>query len=135
MTSSRSGAGTDSALAAIVLSSQDAVIAKTVDGVVTSWNDGATELYGYRAAEMIGRDIEITIPLEDRSAERTRHLRVARGNAESGYRCVRVDADGRRIQVVMSMSPVRNRAGDVVGIASISRPVSSEEAAQARFSS
>jgi PAS domain S-box-containing protein len=124
-----------SALAAIVLSSQDAVIAKTLDGIVTSWNDGATAVYGRTSEQMLGQSIELTIPPNEIAAERARHHRVATGNAESGYRCIRLRADGRPIQVVMSMSPVRDDTGEVVGVATISRPVSAKETADARFAS
>jgi PAS domain S-box-containing protein len=131
----RIGPAEASALAAIVLSSQDAVIAKTVDGIVTAWNDGATLVYGHTAQRMLGQSIELTIPPDALGVERARHARVAAGEAESGYRCVRLRADGRPVQVVMSMSPVRNDTGRVVGVASISRPVSDRENADARVAS
>ena len=67
--------------------------------------------------------------------ERERHARVASGLSESGYRCVRLRADGNPIDVVMSMSPVRDRGGRVIGVASISRPLSDQESADARFAS
>jgi PAS domain S-box-containing protein len=117
----------DSALAAIVRSSEDAVIAKTLSGVVTEWNAGAARIYGHRPEEMIGRNIELTIPPEALAEERSRHARVAAGGAESGYHCTRLRVDGSPIDVVMSMSPVRDRRGQVVGVASISRPVSDGE--------
>jgi PAS domain S-box-containing protein len=130
----RDGA-TDSALASIVRSSSDAVIAKTVNGIVTAWNDGATAVYGHAAHEMLGRSIELTIPPESLAEERERHARVASGASDSGYRCVRLRADGSPIDVVMSMSPVRDQAGRVIGVASISRPLSDQESAGARFAS
>ena len=116
-------------------SSQDAVIAKTPEGIVTAWNDSATEIYGYSREAMIGRNIDITFAPETEDEERARHARVAQGEAESGYRCVRVRPDGRRVDVVMSMSPVRDEGERVVGVASISRPVSDEERANARVGS
>ena len=118
---------TDSALASIVRSSSDAVIAKTVAGIVTAWNDGATRTYGHTAEQMLGQSIEVTIPRERLSEERRRHASVASGLSESGYRCVRLRADGSPIDVVMSMSPVRDRSGQVIGVASISRPLSDQE--------
>ncbi len=126
---------TESALASIVRSSPDAVIAKTVDGIITAWNDGAEAVYGHTAEHMVGRSIEVTIPAEAIAVERARHARVAAGEPESGYRCVRLRADGRPMEVVMSMSPVRDTAGRVIGIASISRPLSETEFAEARFAS
>jgi PAS domain S-box-containing protein len=129
------GAAEASALAAIVLSSHDAVIAKSLDGTITTWNDGATLVYGQSADQMLGQDIEITIPAESLVAERARHVRVAKGEPESGYRCLRMHSDGGVIEVVMSMSAVRDEFGEVVGVASISRPVSDKEHADAVFSS
>jgi PAS domain S-box-containing protein len=131
----RPDGGEDSTLAAIIRSSHDAVIAKTTEGIVTSWNVGATHVYGYLAEEMLGQSIEVMIPSETLAEERSRHASVANGAAESGYRCVRVHADGRRLTVVKSMSPVRNWNGQIVGVASISRPVSEAEASISRFAS
>ncbi len=125
--------GANAALAAIVRSSQDAVIAKSTTGVVTTWNDGATRVYGYRREDIVGRNIDITFPPESLAEERERHARVADGAAESGYRCVRLREDGRRVEVVMSMHPVRDETGAVVGVASISRPISKAELARERF--
>lgn len=125
--------GDDSAFAAIVRSSSDAVISKTVDGFVTSWNDGATHLYGHTAQEMLGKNIELIVPASQRAAERDRHARVALGVADTGYRCIRTHADGREITVSMSMSPVRDRKGCVVGVASISRLVTALESAETRL--
>jgi PAS domain S-box-containing protein len=133
--STRPGTAEASALAAIVRSSQDAVIAKTVQGIVTAWNDGATHVYGHTAEQMLGQSIELTIPPGALEEERARHARVANGVAESGYRCTRLRVDGRPIRVVMSMSPVRDDAGQIVGVASISREVSDRERSDARFAS
>lgn len=125
----------DEAFAAIVRSSQDAVISKTVDGVVTAWNGGATSLYGWSAEQMLGGSIEVTFPPESLTEERARHARVAAGASESGYRCTRLRADGARVDVVMSMSPVRDLDGRITGVASISRLVSSGERDETRFAS
>lgn len=129
----RSATAEDAALAAIVRSSQDAVIAKTVTGIVTAWNDGAVHIYGHTAGQMVGQSIERMIPPDRLLEERARHLRVAEGTAESGYRCQRLRVDGGTIEVVMSMSPVRNAKGQVIGLASLSRPISDQEEADSRF--
>jgi PAS domain S-box-containing protein len=121
------------AFAAILRSSADAVIAKTVDGTVTAWNDGATQVYGYAAADIIGKNIELTFPAADLDDEQERHRRVAAGASESGYRCVRLRSDGRPVEIVMSMSPVRDERGAVIGVASISRAVNAAEQDEARF--
>lgn len=129
------GLAEEAALAAIVRSSRSAVIAKTAEGVVTSWNDGATVIYGYTAEQMLGQSIERMFPAEVLDEERARHARVATGVAESGYRCSRVCVDGSAIDVVMSMSPVHDDNGRVVGIASISRPINPQEQTDSRFAS
>ena len=120
-------------LAAAVRSSNDAVIAKGLDGTITAWNDAATALYGYSPEEMLGRNIEVMIPPEALLRERERHAEAAAGAPESGYRCVRLRADGSRLRVVMTLSPVRNESGDVVGVASISRALTSAELWEARM--
>ncbi len=116
----RESAAEAAAFAAILRSSPDAVIAKSVDGTVTAWNDGAARIYGYHAHDIIGKNIELTFPIAALDEERARHRRVAGGASESGYRCQRLRADGRPIDVVMSMSPVHDDGGAVIGVASIS---------------
>ncbi len=125
----------DAALAAIVRSSTMAVISKTVDGTITAWNEGATLMYGYTSTDMLGHNVEEMIPDEVLVEERERHARVAGGGSEIGYRCLRRRVDGRPILVVMSLSPVRDESGSVVGVASISRPLSAQEGSDARFAS
>jgi protein-histidine pros-kinase len=128
-------AAEDATLAAIVRSAPDAIISKTVEGIVTSWNAGAERLYGYSAEQMIGTPIKAIFPAERVQEEIDRHARVAAGNPESGFRCTRIHADGHPVEVVMSMTPVYDSAGRLMTIASISRPVTSEERAQERFAS
>ena len=135
MTAQQLGRSADSAVAAIVHSSHDAIDAIALDGTVLSWNDGATRLYGRTAADMRGQSIEIVIPPEDWAAERARYARVAAGHAVAAYRSQRVRADGQRIHVVVSLSPLRDETGAVVGLASVSRPASDVELAEARFAS
>jgi PAS domain S-box-containing protein len=122
-------------LAAIVRSSADAVIGKGVDGVITSWNAGATLLYDREAQEMVGCSFESMVPPEALTEERVRHKRVVAGRADSGYHCVRLRGDGERIEVVMSLSPIFDDEGAVIGVASLSRRVSADEREQARFAS
>lgn len=123
------------ALAAIIRSSPDAVVAKTVDGTITSWNAGAAQVYGHAAADVLGRSFEVLVPPEALAEERARHERVATGVAESGFHAVRLTSDGRRVELVMSMSPVLADDGSVSGVASIARPISANERDLARFAS
>ncbi len=123
------------ALGEIVMGSGDAVIAKTSEGVITFWSRGAATVYGYTEDEVVGRHVEMLIPAQHRAEERQRHQRVAAGAVESGVRCVRLGRGGRRLDLVTSMSPVRDPGGRIVGIASISRPASQGELFDARFAS
>jgi PAS domain S-box-containing protein len=119
-------------LAALVASSEDAIKAKTLDGTVTVWNSAAERLYGYSAAEMIGHSVSIVIP-PDLPDELPRILaRIARGERIEHYETQRVRKDGRRIDVAVSISPVRDGAGRVIGAATIARDITAERRARRR---
>jgi len=120
-------------LAAIVKGTQDAVVGKTLDGTITSWNPAAERHYGYTAAEAVGRSIRILLPPEDPN-EITRTLdHVARGEPVELHNAVRVRKDGSRIHVAVSISPVQDSAGRVVGAASIARDITERIRADERF--
>ena len=110
-------------LAAIVDSSDDAIISKTLDGVVTSWNRGAERIFGWTAAEAVGRHITLIIP-EDRRAEETEVLaRLRRGEAIDHFDTVRIAKDGRLLEISLTVSPIRDSTGRVVGASKIARDV------------
>lgn len=122
-------------LAAIVESSDDAIIGKTLDAIITSWNRGAERLYGYRAEEVIGRPIAILVP-PDRPDELPAIMeRLRRGERVDRYDAERVAKDGRRLVVSVTISPVRGDAGEIVGASSVARDVSErrQEEAGIRF--
>lgn len=123
------------AFATLVRSIDDAMISKDLYGTVTAWNSGAEHLYGYRSEQMLGKSIEITYPEAQLGDERSRHAKVIAGGFESGYRCTRIRADGSLVDVVMTLSPIRNSSGAVEGVASLSRPVNHEERERARLAS
>jgi PAS domain S-box-containing protein len=111
-------------LAAIVESSDDAIIGKTLEGTIIDWNRGAERLYGYTAAEVIGQPISLLIP-GDRPDELPVIIeRLRRGERIDHYETERVTKDGRRISVSVSISPIRNPAGRLVGAAAIARDIS-----------
>jgi PAS domain S-box-containing protein len=121
----------ESLLAAIVESSQDAIISKTLDGVITSWNAGAVDTYGYTAQEMIGHSITELMP-PDRVNELTPILaRVRRGQQVDHFQTRRLRKDGTAIDVSVSVSPIRDAAGAVVGAASVARDVTEQVRAEA----
>lgn len=117
-------------LAAIVESSDDAIIGETVDGIVTSWNAGAAEVFGFRADEMLGKSAARLIPpgLVDQGSENIEC--AARGLHVDHYETKRVTKDGRAIDVSLNVSPIKDPAGKVVGIASIARDVTEQKTLQ-----
>jgi PAS domain S-box-containing protein len=110
-------------LAAIVDSASDAIIAKTLEGVVTSWNASAERLFGYVAHEMIGQSIRRLIPADRQHEEDMILQRIAAGDRIEHYDTVRVAKDGRTIDVSLTISPVRNIGGQVIGASKISRDI------------
>jgi len=114
-------------LAAIVESSDDAIISKTLDGIITSWNGGARRLFGYTSAEAIGRPITMLIP-EDRQDEEVMILsRLRKGERIEHYETVRVAKDGRPIDISVTISPVRNEGGTVIGASKVARDISQQK--------
>jgi len=110
-------------LAAIVEFSEDAIIGKNYDGIVTSWNRGAGKIFGYTAAEMIGQPIQRLLP-PDRVGEETDILRRLRqGEVVDHFETVRVRKDGHHINVSLTISPIRNDDGNVIGASKIARDI------------
>ncbi|HZW10164.1 MAG TPA: PAS domain S-box protein [Phycisphaerales bacterium] len=120
-----------SLLAAIVESSDDAIISKTLDGRVTSWNAGAERLFGYAPEDIVGRSIDAIIP-EDRLAEESEILgRLRAGERVEHYETVRLTRDGRRIDIALSASPLYDDSGRIVGASKIARDITSARRAAA----
>jgi len=110
-------------LAAIVDSSDDAIISKDLNGIVTSWNRSAERIFGYTASEMIGQPITVLMP-PDRIAEESQILaRIMRGERLDHFETVRQRKDGRLIDISLTISPVRNRDGTVIGASKIVRDI------------
>ena len=119
-------------LAAIVSSSDDAILSTTLDGLITSWNAGAERMYGYTAAEALGRPLALIVP-DDRTEEALAMLgRVAQGERVAHHETVRLTRAGRRIDVLLGISPVRDADGRVVGASKVARDITAEKAAQAQ---
>jgi len=117
-------------LAAIVESSDDAILAKDLDGIIMSWNQGAERLFGYTAEEVIGKPVTILIP-EDRQDEEPAILaRIRRGERIDHYETIRQRKDGRLIDISLAVSPVRNRQGRVIGASKIARDITERRRAQ-----
>jgi PAS domain S-box-containing protein len=122
-----------SRLAAIVASSDDAIVSKTLDGKVTSWNAGATSIFGYEAREMIGQSITRIIPPELHEEERQILERLRRGERLQHYETVRLARDGRRVDVSLTVSPLIGRSGKVVGASKIARDITAIKRAEAEL--
>ena len=119
-------------LASIVESSDDAIISKDLSGIVTSWNKGAERLFGYTATEMIGSPIAILIP-KDRQDEEPQILRRIRsGERIEHYETVRQHKNGRRIDIWLTVSPMRDDSGRVIGASKIARDITERKQAESQ---
>jgi PAS domain S-box-containing protein len=117
-------------LASIVVSSDDAIISKTLDGRITSWNAGATRIFGYDANEIVGQSILRIIPPELHGEEREILSRLQRGERIDHFETVRVAKDGRRVDVSLTVSPLRDRSGKVVGASKVGRDITERKRAE-----
>jgi len=119
-------------LAAIVESSDDAIVGKDLNGVITSWNPAAERLFGYHAAEVIGKSIRIIIP-EARQFEEDQVLRrIVRGEAVNHFETVRRRKDGTSVYVSLTISPIVNKAGTIIGASKIARDITQHIRARER---
>jgi PAS domain S-box-containing protein len=117
-------------LAAIVYSSYDAIVSKTLDGIITSWNPGAERLFGYTSEEAVGQPIFLIIP-EDRIAEEENVLaRLRRGERVEHFETIRRTKDGRRIPISLTVSPIKDAQGRVIGASKVARDISERIAAE-----
>jgi PAS domain S-box-containing protein len=111
-------------LAAVVESSDDAIVSKTLEGRIQSWNEGAARIFGYTAAEVVGQPITIIIPPELHDEERRILDKVRRGERIDHFDTIRVTKDGRRIAISLTVSPVRDSRGRIVGASKVARDIS-----------
>jgi PAS domain S-box-containing protein len=117
-------------LAAIVESSDDAIVSKDLNGRITSWNSGATKLFGYSAEEVLGRPISMLIP-PDRLDEETRILeQIRRGEPVEHFESVRLAKDRRKVHVSLTISPIRDSEGHVIGASKIARDITDRKKAE-----
>ena len=123
-------------LRALIDSSDDAIISKTLDGIITFWNRGAERIFGWTAAEAVGRHITLIIP-EERHAEADDVLaRVRRGERVEHFETIRVARNGQRLNISLTVSPIKDDAGRIVGASKIARDITPErrgEITQARL--
>jgi PAS domain S-box-containing protein len=117
-------------LASIVESSDDAIVSKNLDGIITSWNSGAERVFGYTAKEAIGQPITIVIPQNRQDEERTILSRIRRGERIDHFETVRQCKHGSLIFVSLTVSPVKDAAGKIVGASKIARDITEQKRSQ-----
>jgi hypothetical protein len=122
-----------SRLALIIDSSDDAIIGKNLDGTITSWNKGAERIYGYAPEEVIGKHISLLVP-SDRPDEIPEILqKIARGESTEHFESARVTKDGRLLDVSISVSPLRDAKGDIIGASAIARDITAQKRAEGQL--
>jgi PAS domain S-box-containing protein len=119
-------------LAAIVESSDDAIVSKDLDGKILSWNAGAERIFGYSSGEAVGRSITMLIPSERLDEERMILGRIRRGERVEPFETIRVTKDGRKINISLTTSPVRDDAGRVVAASKVARDITAKKRAERR---
>ena len=117
-------------LAAIVESSDDAMIGKRLDGTITTWNGGAARLFGYTAEEAIGQNVMLLIPPDRRAEEETILAKLRRGERVEHFDTVRVRKDGGLVDVSVTISPVKDATGQVIGASKVARDITDRKAAE-----
>jgi PAS domain S-box-containing protein len=116
--------------AAIVESSDDAIVSKTLEGRILSWNRGATRIFGYEAHEMIGKPITIIVPPELYQEEQQILKKLSRGERIDHFDTTRLTKDGRRIAISLTVSPIRAADGTVIGASKVARDISERREAE-----
>ena len=119
-------------LAAIVESSDDAILSKNLDGIIASWNRGAEQLFGYTADEIVGKSVTMLIPAERIDEEPEILGRIRRGEHIDHYETVRLRKDGNLVDISLSVSPVKDGHGNIIGASKIARDITERKQAQAR---
>jgi PAS domain S-box-containing protein len=117
-------------LGAIVESSDDAIVSKDLDGIIQSWNPGAERLFGYTAEEVIGKPITLLIPTDRHDEESEILSRVRRGQRVDHYETVRQRKDGSLVDISLTVSPVKNAEGRIIGASKIARDITERKRAQ-----
>ncbi|MGA3106218.1 MAG: PAS domain S-box protein, partial [Terriglobales bacterium] len=120
-------------LAAIVESSDDAIISKTLEGTITAWNRGAEKVFGYSAAEVVGGTMMLLFPPNRAEEEADILARITRGESVNHYETIRLRKDGRKINVSVTISPIRDSSGVITGASKIARDITDRKAAEEKL--
>src|SRR5579872_2882594 len=114
-------------LAAIVESSDGAIIGKTLDGHIVSWNQGAERIYGYTAEEVMGKPISILLPPDSQDEVPQILERISRGERVEHFETIRVTKDGEKVHVSLSVAPVKDASGKIVGASTVARDITEQK--------
>jgi len=117
-------------LAAIVNASDDAIISKTLQGIITSWNPAAERMFGYNEAEAVGKHISLIIPADRMSEEDVIISNISNGNRIDHFETIRIAKDGSQVFLSLSVSPIIDESGKVIGASKIARDISGQMAVQ-----
>jgi PAS domain S-box-containing protein len=117
-------------LAAIVESSDDAIVSKSLTGIIRSWNSGAQRLFGYTPEEIIGKPITTIIPPERQHEEEAILSRLRRGERIDHYDTIRMTKDGRRLDISLTISPIRDSVGKVIAVSKVARDITAKKQAE-----
>ncbi len=120
-------------VAAIVESSDDAIVSKDLNGIITTWNKGAERIFGYTAEEVIGKPVTILIPPDRHEEEPTILERIRRGERIEHYETVRIRKDGSRVDISLTVSPVKNAEGKIIGASKIARDITERKRNEAQI--
>ena len=120
-------------LAAAVRSSHDAIVAKDLNGIITDWNQSAERIFGYKAKEIKGKSILTVIPKERQSEEREILRKIRRGESIDHYETVRCRKDGRLIDISLTISPIKDSEGKIVGVSKIARDITKQKQTERRL--
>ncbi|HET6247934.1 MAG TPA: PAS domain S-box protein [Tepidisphaeraceae bacterium] len=130
VTRRKEGAKAQAHLASIVESSDDAIVSKTLDGIIRSWNSGAARIFGYSADEVIGRSVLMLLPPDRQAEEATILARLKAGERIDHYESIRVGKDGRKIDVSLTISPVKDGEGKIIGASKVARDITRQKQAE-----
>jgi PAS domain S-box-containing protein len=117
-------------LAAVLESSDDAIIGKTLEGEITAWNRGAEKVFGYSAAEAVGQPMLMLLPPERANEEADILARIGRGESVEHFETVRVRKDGRKINISATISPIKDSSGAIIGVSKIARDITDNKRAE-----
>jgi PAS domain S-box-containing protein len=120
-------------LAAVVQSSHDAIVAKDLNGIITDWNQSAQRIFGYKAKEIVGKSILVLIPKDRQSEEKEILRKIRRGELIDHYETIRRHKDGRLINVSLTISPIKDANGKIIGASKIARDIGKQKEAEKRI--